>query len=81
MVHQTDQATHPFDGEKPLVSVIIPAFNAAAFVEQTLATGVRQLEAQVFDFVVAGFKALHYNSDNCCEAAGFFTPKALNTSA
>jgi len=42
MVHQTDQANHPFDGETPLVSVIIPAFNAAAFVEQTLASVFEQ---------------------------------------
>ena len=24
---------------------------------------------------------LHYNSGNCCEAAGFFTPNALNVPA
>jgi glycosyltransferase involved in cell wall biosynthesis len=42
MVHQTDQPNHPFDGESPLVSVIIPAFNAASFVEQTLASVFEQ---------------------------------------
>ena len=26
-------------------------------------------------------KTLHYNSDNCCDAAGFLTPRALNISA
>ena len=26
-------------------------------------------------------KTLHYNSDSCCEATGFFTPSALNTPA
>ena len=42
MAHQTDPAKHPFDGESALVSVIIPAFNAAAFVEQTLASMFEQ---------------------------------------
>lgn len=42
MVHPTGQANHPFDGEPALVSIIIPAFNAAAFIEQTLASVFEQ---------------------------------------
>ena len=40
-----------------------------------------QLTTQVSVFPTSRLKTLHYNSDSCCEAAGFFTPSAWNTPA
>lgn len=37
---------------------------------------VPQLFRQVVDFIMSGFKTLHYKRDICCVAIGFLTPSA-----
>ena len=45
-----------------------------------MATRVRQLIAQVFDFLEPGFKNVYYSSVSCCGSVGFFSLMASKTS-